>query len=306
MSNIFLKEWETLMLNWKKAIGFSIAVLGAAFVGMNVIAKKQKPKSEYADRPEEQNPMKGKKVVFVEDENDPINADGKNGHLEAVGESYHKPTFYEKYVKRGLDMVLSFGGMVVLSPLYAVAAIAIKCDDPGPALFKQKRVAQSKGYFELMKFRSMKLNTPKNVPTHMLDNPEQYLLKSGKLFRKLSIDELPQLWNIFIGNMSVIGPRPALWNQDYLTAERDKYGANDIKPGLTGLAQAHGRDELEIPDKAKLDGEYAAALKKSSWSGFKMDVKVFIDSFKAVLKSDGVVEGGTGEMHKQEENEKVS
>ena len=205
------------MLNWKKAIGFSIAVLGAAFVGMNVIAKKQKPKSEYADRPEEQNPMKGKKVVFVEDENDPINADGKNGHLEAVGESYHKPTFYEKYVKRGLDMVLSFGGMVVLSPLYAIAAIAIKCDDPGPALFKQKRVAQSKGYFELMKFRSMKLNTPKNVPTHMLDNPEQYLLKSGKLFRKLSIDELPQLWNIFIGNMSVIGPRPALWNQDFLT-----------------------------------------------------------------------------------------
>lgn len=202
--------------------------------------------------------------------------------------------------------MLSFGGLVVLSPIYAAAAVAIKIDDPGPALFKQKRVAKSKGYFELMKFRSMKLNTPKDVPTHMLDNPEQYLLKSGKLFRKLSIDELPQLWNIFIGNMSVIGPRPALWNQDYLTAERDKYGANDIKPGLTGLAQAHGRDELEIPDKAKLDGEYAAALKKSSWSGFMMDVKVFVDSVKAVLKSDGVVEGGTGEIHKQEENEKVS
>lgn len=135
----------------------------------------------------------------------------------------------------------------------------------------------------------------------MLDNPDQYLLKSGRLIRKLSIDELPQLWNIFVGNMSIIGPRPALWNQDFLTAERDKYGANDIKPGLTGLAQAHGRDELEIPDKAKLDGEYAAALKKSSWSGLKMDIKVFVDSVKAVLKSDGVVEGGTGEIHKQED-----
>ena len=148
------------MINWKKTIGFSAAVLGAAFVGMNAIAKKQKPKSEYADRPEEQNPMKGKKVVFVEDENDPMNADGKNGHLEAIGESRHNPTFYEKYVKRGLDVVLSFGGLVVLSPIYAAAAVAIKIDDPGPALFKQKRVSQSKGYFELMKFRSMKLNTP--------------------------------------------------------------------------------------------------------------------------------------------------
>lgn len=287
-----------------KTAAYSGAALGAAFVVMRSIAKKQKPKSEYADRPEEQNPMKGKKVVFVEDENDSVNADGKHGHLEAVGVSSHTPTFYEKYVKRGLDVVLSFGGMVVLSPLYAVAAIAIKRDDPGPALFKQKRVAQSKGYFELMKFRSMKLNTPKNVPTHMLDNPEQYLLKSGKLFRKLSIDELPQLWNIFIGNMSVIGPRPALWNQDYLTAERDKYGANDIKPGLTGLAQISGRDELEIPEKAKLDGVYAAELKKSSWAGFVMDVKMFVGSVFAVLKSKGVVEGGTGQIAKEAEKAK--
>lgn len=284
-----------------KTATYSGVALGAAFVVMRAIAKKQKPKSEYADRPEEQNPMKGKKVVFVENENDPVNADGKNGHLEAVGVSSHTPTFYEKYVKRGLDVVLSFGGMVVLSPLYAFAAIAIKRDDPGPAIFKQKRVAQSKGYFELMKFRSMKLNTPKNVPTHMLDNPEQYLLKSGKLFRKLSIDELPQLWNIFLGNMSVIGPRPALWNQDYLTAERDKYGANDIKPGLTGLAQISGRDELEIPEKAKLDGVYAAELKKSSWAGFVMDVKMFVGSVFAVLKSKGVVEGGTGQIAKEAE-----
>ena len=272
---------------------------------MKKIADKQKPASYYENEPSEQNAMRGKKVVFVECEEDPINADGKQGHLEAVGQTDHKQTFYEKYVKRGLDIVLSFGGMVVLSPVYAVTALAIKCDDPGPVIFNQKRVGQGKRYFKLSKFRSMKLETPKNVPTHMLDDPDRYLLKVGKLIRKLSIDELPQLWNIFIGNMSVIGPRPALWNQDFLTAERDKYGANDIKPGLTGLAQAHGRDELEIPDKAKLDGEYAAAIKKSSLSGMKMDIKVFVDSVKAVIKSDGVVEGGTGEIHKQEEKVSV-
>lgn len=285
----------------KNAAIFTGVALGATFLVMKKIADKQKPASYYEDEPAEQNAMRGKKVVFVESEDDAPNADGMQGHLEAVGQTEHKQTFYEKYVKRGLDVVLSFGGMVVLSPIYAVTALAIKCDDPGPVIFHQKRVGQDKRYFKLSKFRSMKLDTPKNVPTHMLDNPDQYLLKVGKLIRKLSIDELPQLWNIFIGNMSVIGPRPALWNQDFLTAERDKYGANDIKPGLTGLAQAHGRDELEIPDKAKLDGEYAAALKKSSLSGLKMDIKVFVDSVKAVLKSDGVVEGGTGEIHKQEE-----
>ena len=291
----------------KKTVTYTGILLGAAFIVMNVIAKKKKKKSEYIDRPEEQNPMAGKKVIFVENENDAVNADGKQGHLEAVGESSYTPTFYDKYIKRGFDVLMSFGGMVVLFPVYAVTAIAIKLDDPGPVIFHQKRVGQNKKYFKLLKFRSMKLDTPQNVPTHMLDNPDQYLLKSGKLLRKYSIDELPQLFNILMGNMSVIGPRPALWNQDYLTAERDKYGANDIKPGLTGLAQAHGRDELEIPDKAKLDGEYAQALKKSSWSGLKMDIKVFVDSVKAVLGSDGVVEGGTGEIHKQEEQgEKVS
>nr|WP_287992085.1 sugar transferase [Ruminococcus sp.] len=283
----------------------TFAVIGTIFVIMKKIADKQKPASYYENEPSEQNAMRGKKVVFVECEEDSINADGKQGHLEAVGQTDHKQTFYEKYVKRGLDIVLSFGGMVVLSPVYAVTALAIKCDDPGPVIFNQKRVGQDKRYFKLSKFRSMKLETPKNVPTHMLDDPDRYLLKVGKLIRKLSIDELPQLWNIFIGNMSVIGPRPALWNQDFLTAERDKYGANDIKPGLTGLAQAHGRDELEIPDKAKLDGEYAAAIKKSSLSGMKMDIKVFVDSVKAVIKSDGVVEGGTGEIHKQEEKVSV-
>ena len=283
----------------KKAALVSSVAFGVGFLVTSRIAKKKKPASYYEDKPEEKNKMQGKKVVFVEDENDAPNADGKKGHLEAVGETNNQRTFYDKYIKRGMDMVLSFGGMVVLSPIYAVAAVAIKKDDPGPVLFEQKRVGQDKRYFKLYKFRSMKLNTPKNVPTHMLDNPDQYLLKSGKLFRKLSIDELPQLWNIFIGNMSVIGPRPALWNQDYLTAERDKYGANDIKPGLTGLAQISGRDELEIPDKAKLDGVYAQELKKSSWAGFKMDAKMFFGSVSAVLKKKGVVEGGTGAIAKE-------
>ena len=285
----------------KKGIAYSAAALLIAFIAMRFAAKKQKDKTVYKDQPEEQNPMTGKKVIFVESEKDEVNADGKQGHLEAVGECAYTPTFYDRFIKRGFDVIMSFVGMVALSPVYAVTALMIKLDDPGPVIFHQKRVGKNKRYFKLSKFRSMRLDTPQNVPTHMLDDPQKYVLKSGRLIRKLSIDELPQLWDIFVGNMSIIGPRPALWNQDYLTAERDKYGANDIKPGLTGLAQAHGRDELDIPEKAKLDGEYAVALKKSSRSGFKMDVKVFIDSVRAVVKSDGFVEGGTGEMYKQEE-----
>lgn len=236
-------------------------------------------------------------MVFVETETDPVNADGKQGHLEAVANTTHIPTFYEKYIKRGFDIVLSFGGLVVLSSVYAVTALAIKADDPGPVLFKQKRVGTDKSYFQLLKFRSMKCDTPKDVPTHMLQNGG--ITKVGAFIRKASIDELPQLWNIFRGNMSVIGPRPALWNQDYLTAERDKYGANDVKPGLTGLAQISGRDELEIPDKAKLDGVYARSLKSNSLSGFLMDMKLFFGSVFSVLKSEGVVEGGTGAIAKE-------
>lgn len=273
------------------------AVLGATFLAMRFIAKKQQPKSVYADQPDEQNPVEGKKVIFVEDQNDAMNADGVCGHLEAIGEIEHIPTFYEKYVKRGFDIVLSFGGLVVLAPVYAATALAIKSDDPGPVLFKQKRVAQNKGYFQLLKFRSMSVNTPKDVPTHMLQNGG--ITKVGAFIRKTSIDELPQLWNIFQGNMSVIGPRPALWNQDYLTAERDKYGANDVKPGLTGLAQISGRDELEIEDKAKLDGVYAKELRKSSLNGFVMDCKMFFGSIFSVLKHEGVIEGGTGALAKE-------
>lgn len=283
--------------NWNKtasAVGIAVA---ASFGIINYIAKKQYPKSVYEDKPDEQNEMKGKKVVFIQDENDPINADGVRGHLKAVGVIEHVPTVYERNIKRGFDIILSFGGLVVLSPVYALTALAIKVDDPGPVLFKQKRVAQDKGYFQLLKFRSMSVNTPKDVPTHMLK--ENGITKVGAFIRKTSLDELPQLWNIFIGNMSIVGPRPALWNQDYLTAERDKYGANDIKPGLTGLAQISGRDELEIEEKAKIDGIYANALKTSSLSGMFMDIKVFLGSVAAVLKSKGVVEGGTGAIAKE-------
>jgi len=187
----------------KKALAVTGVVLDTTFVVMRHIAKKQYPKSVYADQPEEQNPMKGKKVVFVENENDPVNADGKQGHLEAVDTSEHIPTFYEKYIKRGLDVILSFGGMVVLAPVYAVTAIAIKTDDPGPVLFKQKRIGTNKSYFELFKFRSMSVNTSKDVPTQMLKNGG--ITKIGAFIRKSSIDELPQLFNILMGNMSVIG-----------------------------------------------------------------------------------------------------
>ena len=288
---------EQTKKNLKTAATVTGLVLGATYLVMRHIAKKQYPDSVCANQPEEQNPVQGRKVVFIENANDPVNADGKQGHLEAVANITHIPTFYEKYIKRGFDVILSFGGLVVLAPVYAVTALAIKADDPGPVFFKQKRVGTDKSYFELLKFRSMSVNTPKDVPTHMLQNGG--ITKVGGFIRKTSIDELPQLWNIFRGNMSIIGPRPALWNQDYLTAERDKYGANDIKPGLTGLAQISGRDELEIPDKAKLDGVYARELSKSSLSGFIMDMKMFFGSVFSVLKSEGVVEGGTGALAKE-------
>ena len=201
---------------------------------------------------------------------------------------------YEKYLKRGIDILLSLLGMIVLSWFYLIMIIAVKIDDPGPAFFTQKRVGKDKKYFNLHKFRSMKMSTPHDTPTHLLENPEQYITKIGKIMRKYSIDELPQIWDIFVGNMSVIGPRPALWNQEDLIAERDKYGANDVRPGLTGWAQINGRDELEIPVKAKLDGEYVIQLKKSSLAGIVMDVKCFFGTFLSVMKHDGVVEGGTG------------
>ncbi len=263
---------------------------------ISIVALIKKPSSVYSNHPEEKNPMEGKKVVFISNENEKANADGAKGHLKAVSPSNHTPSFYEKYVKRMLDVVLSLGALILLSPIFLFISLWIVIDDPGPVLFTQKRIGKDKQYFKLHKFRSMKMSTPHDIPTHMLENPEQYITKAGKFIRAHSLDELPQIWDIFIGNMSVIGPRPGLWNQDLLTAERDKYGANDIKPGLTGWAQINGRDELEIPVKAKLDGEYKANL------GLKMDIKCFLGSLHVFGKDDSVVEGGTGEMHKKEQS----
>lgn len=276
-----------------KVVKGLVCVAGVTFAGMYLMARKKKSDYTYKDEPAEQNPFAGKKVVFVQDDNDDENADGVRGHLEAVSVSVQQQSLYSKYGKRMLDVVLSFGGLVVLSPVYAAIALAIKIEDPGPVLFTQKRVGQNKEYFKLHKFRSMKVSTPHDVPTHQLDNPDQYITKVGKFIRAHSLDELPQIWDIFVGNMSVIGPRPGLWNQDLLTAERDKYGANDVKPGLTGWAQINGRDELEIPVKAKLDGEY---VQKQS---FLFDMKCFLGTISKVSHDDSVVEGGTGEMKKK-------
>lgn len=276
-----------------KVILTILAILAVAFILMVVLALAKKKNSVYGNEPKQKNPLEGKKVVFVENENEPENADGVSGHLEAVGESQHIAGMYEKYIKRGLDVILSFGGLVVLSPVFLAIFIAIKIDDPGPILFTQKRIGKNKQYFKLHKFRSMKMCTPHDKPTHMLENPEFYITKVGKFLRAHSLDELPQIWDIFIGNMSVIGPRPGLWNQDLLTAERDKYGANDVRPGLTGWAQINGRDELEIPEKAKLDGEYVEKL------SLGMDVKCFLGSVGVFGGDDSVVEGGTGEMAKK-------
>ena len=209
---------------------------------------------------------------------------------------------YEKYVKRFLDVLLSGIGIVVLTPVWLILAIAIKMDDPGPIFFRQKRIAQDENgeqrFFQIYKYRSMKMCTPKDCPTHLLENPEQYITKVGGFLRKTSLDELPQIFNIFAGTMSIIGPRPALWNQDDLYAERAKYGANAVKPGLTGWAQINGRDELPIDVKAKLDGEYVENL------SFAFDVKCFFGTVVSVLKRDGVVEGGTGAMAKEKEESK--
>lgn len=271
------------------------SIFGIFFL-LGLVALIKKPSSIYKNKPEERNPMEGKMVEFVYDENDKENADGVKGHLVAVGEAKPKKKVYF-FFKRMLDIILSFGALFVLSPLFIVLMIAIIIDDPGPVFFTQKRLGKNKRYFKLHKFRSMKMCTPHDVPTHMLENPEQYITKVGKFIRAHSLDELPQIWDIFIGNMSVIGPRPGLWNQDLLTSERDKYNANDVKPGLTGWAQINGRDELEIPDKAKLDGEYVEKI------GFGFDCKCFFGSVHVFRKDDSVVEGGTGELEKKKEQE---
>ena len=200
---------------------------------------------------------------------------------------------YKKFFKRAIDSFVSFFGLLILSPLFIALIIAIKIDDPGPVFFIQNRVGKDCKFFRLHKFRSMKMSTPSDTPTHMLNNPEQYITRVGKFLRKASLDELPQIWDIFRGKMSIIGPRPALWNQADLVNEREKYGANSLYPGLTGLAQISGRDELEIPEKVKFDAKYVEKI------SFSFDFKCFFGTIGSVAKADGVVEGGTGELEKQ-------
>ena len=204
---------------------------------------------------------------------------------------------YQKFGKRLLDVLLSGCAIVVLSPVYLLIALAIKLDDPGPVFFRQKRVGIHKTHFAILKFRTMKCSTPRDVPTHLLENPEQYITRVGKVLRRTSLDELPQIFQIFTGKMSIIGPRPALWNQFDLIAERDKYGANDLRPGLTGWAQINGRDELPIDVKARFDGEYVEKI------SFLFDCRCFFGTILSVLRFDGVVEGGTGQLEKEKKEQ---
>ena len=206
---------------------------------------------------------------------------------------------YNRLVKRVIDIICSFFAIILLSPIYIPICIIVKCTSPGPVFFKQKRIGRDKNTFNILKFRTMRIDTPKDCPTHLLENPDQYITKVGKFLRKTSLDELPQIFNIFIGQMSVIGPRPALWNQDDLISERDKFGINALRPGLTGWAQTNGRDELPIPVKVQMDKVYYDNL------SFSFDLKCFFKTIVSVFKSDGVVEGGTGQMTEDEISEKV-
>lgn len=276
----------------KKVICGVAALAGVMIAGVKIASNIQKKQC----REDSKNPFEGKKVIFVENAEDPENADGVRGHLEPVSASAYTPSFYDRYVKRGLDIVLSFGGIVALSPLLLGIAAAIKIDDPGPVFFTQKRLGQNKKYFRVYKFRSMKRSTPHDTPTHMLENPEQYITRVGKFLRAHSLDELPQLFNVLDGSLSLVGPRPGLWNQDVLTAERDKYGVNEYKPGITGWAQINGRDSISIEQKSKLDGY---GVRHSS---LLFDLKCLLGTVTKVGHDDTVVEGGTGAMEKTGRN----
>lgn len=272
-----------------------IFLLGIGLSAWGMFSKAKIDKGISKDKLERKNPFEGKKVRFVKYENDPVNADGEKGHLEELvmidNLVQHTPSFYERVLKKMFDVSISSLALIILAPVFLIISVAIYLDDPGPILFTQKRIGKRKQYFALHKFRTMKVSTPRDVPTHMLENPESYITRVGKFLRKMSLDELPQIWDIFIGNMSIVGPRPALWNQDVLVAERDLYGANDVMPGLTGWAQVNGRDELEIKDKARLDGEYVNKI------GLKMDLLCILMTVVNVLKHSGVIEGGTGTIH---------
>lgn len=204
---------------------------------------------------------------------------------------------YKSYIKRLIDIVLSLVAIAILAIPMIIIVVAIMIDSKGSPIFTQKRVGINKKHFKILKFRTMRIDTPHDAPTHTLANPDQWITSVGKILRKTSLDELPQIFNILLGHMSIIGPRPALWNQFDLIEERDKYGANDVRPGLTGWAQVNGRDELEIPVKARLDGEYVRNI------SFKFDLKCLLLTVTSVLKSDGVVEGGTGELNKNKDSD---
>ncbi len=201
---------------------------------------------------------------------------------------------YQRVVKRAIDILLSALTLILLSWLFLLISLAILIDDPGPVLFAQKRFGKNKTFFRLHKFRSMKRSAPHDVPTHLLQDPTQYITRVGKFLRKSSLDELPQFWDILRGKMSLVGPRPALWNQEDLIEARDANGSNSLRPGLTGWAQINGRDELSIADKSALDGVYAEAMRKGGWTAFRMDLKCFFGTFRPVASGQGVVEGGVG------------
>lgn len=243
-----------------------------------------------------------KLLARAQEEKPEIDAD--NPYLSAPEEPPRRAGLYERVVKPKLDEALAFAGMTALLPFYAVTAAAIYLDDPGPVLFRQKRVGKDKKFFMMSKFRTMKLSTPHDVPTHLLENPEQYITRFGRVARRCSADEICQLWDVFRGKLSLVGPRPALWNQDDLVAEREKYGANDLTPGITGWAQINGRDELSIEEKARFDGEYADALKTGGWTAFGMDAYCLLKTVGKVLRREDVHEGGpnagkTGEASAQ-------
>lgn len=224
--------------------------------------------------------------------------DNENTYLEKKAYVPGTPTAYELSIKPVIDRILSFLGLVLLLPVFGIISLAIFIDDPGPVFFTQTRIGKDKHFFCLHKFRSMRMDTPHDIPTHQLENPEQYITRVGKFLRKSSLDELPQIWDIFRGKMSIIGPRPALWNQEDLVEQREIYGANSVTPGLTGWAQINGRDELEIPDKAKLDGEYIAHLRQGGIKALVFDVKCFLGTVRSVVNSEGVLEGGTRGKYK--------
>lgn len=291
------------MKSGQKKVLVSCAGLCGAYVFLKAAAKRRtENRAVDADNPYIRPVVQGEEEKACQEETQKKKQDKRRKECRSKRWEQQKGnhvSVYECRIKPALDRILSFCGLVLLGPVFAVISLAIVMDDPGPVFFTQKRVGKDKKFFMLHKFRSMKRKAPHDIPTHQLENPEQYITRVGKFLRKYSLDELPQIWDIFRGRMSIIGPRPALWNQADLVVERDKYGANDLLPGLTGWAQINGRDELEIADKARLDGEYAKKLRQGGMKALFFDVKCFLGTVLPVLDSNGVVEGGTGELKKQ-------